>query len=64
MLIYMVRLAYEKQCIRLHLGQTTGYSKSRLGAKKEIKYMHLASNIIPDAVCKKLLDMLGNKEDQ
>jgi len=64
MLIYMVKLAYEKQCIRLHLGQTTGYSKSRLGAKKEIKYMHLASNIIPDAVCKKLLDMLGNKEDQ
>jgi hypothetical protein len=63
MLLYIVRLAYEKQCSRLHLGQTTGYSKSRLGAKKDIRYMHLTSSFIPSAVCKMLLDMLGYKED-
>ena len=63
MLIYMVKLAYEKQCLRLHLGQTTAYSKSRLGAKKEVKYMHLASGFIPKVLCEMLLSILGNKED-
>lgn len=63
MLIYMAKLAYEKKCVKLHLGQTTGYSKSRLSAKKDKKYMHLASSIIPETLCKALLKLLGNKED-
>ena len=63
MLIYIVKLACEKQCEKIHLGQTTEYSKSRLGAKKDKKYMHLASSIVPDAICKMLLKILGNKED-
>ncbi len=64
MLIYILKLAYAGHCRRLHLGQTCGYSKSRLGAEKDEKYMHLASCIIPDFICKILLNILGKRREE
>lgn len=45
----------------IHFGQTTEYSKSRLGAFPHYLYLHLQSKYIPKTLCHRILNLLGNK---
>ncbi len=59
MLLYILHLAYERKCKSLHLGQTTGYSKSVLGARRENLYLHLSGRFLPKVLLEKIAEILG-----
>ena len=48
---------------RIHLGQTTAYTKQRLGAEPESLYFHLASRWIPQKFLQKLADILSYRAE-
>ncbi len=49
---------------KIHLGQTTAYSKMRVGATEEDLYLHLASCWVPKWILQKLAKLLSYKDDR
>ncbi len=62
LLLKIIELAKEGRAKKIHLGQTTEYSKCCVGGVKKARYLHLASRWIPNGMKKVILHTLGNKE--
>lgn len=61
-LLYAAKLGIELGCNQLHLGQTTAFSKTRLGAEEKQLYLHIGSKWIPSSLLKRLAKTLGRKK--
>ncbi len=48
---------------RIHLGQTTAYSKSIVGGEPTPLYLQLASSCLPKLLLEKIVSLLSNKAD-
>ncbi len=59
MLLFMLELACDNSCKRLHLGQTTAYSKTLIGAFKEEKSLHICGYLLPYSIRRYLAGTLG-----
>lgn len=62
LLIYILKTAIERKLSKVHLGQTTDYSKTRVGGEKKPRYMHIAGYMIPKKSAQILMNFFGNKE--
>lgn len=61
-LLEIIKIAIKRKLKKVKFGQTTRHSKTILGAIDEKKYLHIASNFIPNVILNHITKKLGKMD--